>query len=189
MDLKSVTRKEVKKKLQNLNIKKYNTWSNCIANTLYETTWWRKATVIALTISRDREVSTIPIIERAWSSGKEVVIPKCDPYNHTMKFYRITSFSQLETVYFGLKEPIVEQTTYYKPEEIDLMIVPGVVFSRSGYRIGYGGGYYDRYLADFQGMKISLAFTVQLQKEVPFEPHDVPVEAIITNEGITVCHG
>lgn len=189
MDLKSVTRKEVKEKLQNLSVEQYKTWSGCIANTLYETTWWREAKVIALTVSRGREVSTIPIIERAWSSGKAVVIPKCDPHDNTMKFYRITSFSQLETVYFGLKEPIVEQTIYYKPEEIDLMIVPGVVFSKSGYRIGYGGGYYDRYLAHFRGMKVSLAFTVQLRKEVPFELHDVPVEAIITNEGITVCHG
>ncbi len=188
MDLKSINRKEVKEKLQNLSVEQFNKWSDCIADTLYKTTWWQKATVIAITVSRDREVSTIPIIERAWSSGKTVVVPKCDSNNHTMKFYRITSFSQLETVYFGLKEPIVEQTMYYKPEEIDLMIVPGVVFSRNGYRIGYGGGYYDRYLARFRGMKISLAFTVQLQKEVPFERHDVPVEAIITNEGITVCH-
>lgn len=189
MDTKLITRKKVKERLHTLSIEQYETWSDCIANTLYETTWWRKAKVIAITVSQDREVSTVPIIEKAWSSGKAVVVPKCNPNDHTMKFYRITSFSQLETVYFGLKEPIVEQTIHYKPEEIDLMIVPGVVFSRSGYRIGYGGGYYDRYLARFGGMKISLAFTVQLQKEVPFESHDVAVEAIITNEGITVCHG
>ncbi|HWO96036.1 MAG TPA: 5-formyltetrahydrofolate cyclo-ligase [Bacillus sp. (in: firmicutes)] len=189
MDIKSVSRKKIKERLQSLSVEQYKTWSECIANMLYTTAWWREANVIALTVSRGREVSTIPIIERAWASGKKVVIPKCNSQDYTMEFYCITSFSQLETVYFGLKEPIVEQTIHYKPEEIDLMIVPGVVFSGSGYRIGYGGGYYDRYLAHFQGAKISLAFTVQLQKEIPVESHDIPVEAVITNEGIMVCNG
>jgi 5-formyltetrahydrofolate cyclo-ligase len=189
VDRKSQARKEVKEELNLLPMEQHEMWSNQIAAKLYETSWWKDAAVIALTISRDREVSTMPLIERAWAAGKTVVVPKCNPTDHTMKFFRITSFSQLETVYFGLQEPIINETVYCSAEEIDLMVVPGIVFSKKGYRIGYGGGYYDRYLASFGGTAISLAFAFQLRKEVPADDHDIPVQAIITNEGITICDG
>ncbi|MFC3882916.1 5-formyltetrahydrofolate cyclo-ligase [Bacillus songklensis] len=188
MNIKASIRNEVKESLQQLTSETHKTWSDEIANTLFETNWWQESTVIALTISRGKEVSTTSIIQKAWESGKTVVVPKCDPKDYSMKFYKITSFSQLETVYFGLKEPIVSKTVYYDARDIDLIVVPGVVFAKDGYRIGYGGGYYDRYLVHFHGKKIALAFSIQLQQEVPFEQHDIPVEAIVTNEGVIVCH-
>jgi 5-formyltetrahydrofolate cyclo-ligase len=187
MSRKASIRNEIKESLQHLSPETYQAWSDKIANTLFETSWWKESAVIALTISRGKEVSTTSIIQKAWESGKTIVVPKCNPTDYSMRFYKITSFSQLETVYFDLKEPIVSKTVYYGAKDIDLMIVPGVVFAKNGYRIGYGGGYYDRYLVHFQGKKIALAFSVQLQREVPFEQHDIPVEAIVTNEGIIVC--
>lgn len=97
-----------------------------------------------------------------------------------MFFYAIENFGQLENVYMNLREPIVEETQLVVAEQIDIMIVPGVVFDKKGFRIGFGGGYYDRYLERYNGVTISLAFDTQIVNSVPIEPHDLPVDIIIT---------
>ena len=104
-----------------------------------------------------------------------------------MDFRILTSFDELETVYIDLLEPIVEQTESIGKEQIDLLIVPGVVFSNDGYRIGFGGGYYDRYMTDYKGATISLAFHSQVNHEVPIEAHDIPVQKIITERDFIDC--
>ena len=84
-------------------------------------------------------------------------------------------------------EPIVEETTSIKKEVIDLQIVPGVVFSNEGYRIGFGGGYYDRYLTDYNGYTLSLAFECQTGYVIPIETHDIPVRKIYTEKREILC--
>jgi 5-formyltetrahydrofolate cyclo-ligase len=135
---------------------------------------------IAITIANKPEVDTKEIIESLWSKDIRVVVPKCDPKKRSMNFYAIHNFQQLETVYMDLQEPIPEITELVAAEEIDCIIVPGIVFDINGYRIGYGGGYYDRYLKDFEGSLISLAFDTQIVDSIPFESHDLPVDIIIT---------
>ena len=76
-------------------------------------------------------------------------------------FDLLLSYDNLETVYMDLLEPIIEETVSVAKNEIDLQIVPGVVFSDEGYRIGFGGGYYDRYIMDYKGATLSLAFECQ----------------------------
>lgn len=141
---------------------------------------FQEAGTIAVTISRFPEVDTRLLIEHAWQTGKRVVVPKCIASTREMDFRAITSFDDLETVYMDLLEPIEERTSSIKKDEIDLQLVPGVVFSEKGFRIGFGGGYYDRYLEGYKGETISLAFEVQLIEAVPIEPHDIPVDWIIT---------
>ena len=141
---------------------------------------FQKAESIAVTISRFPELDTRLLIEHAWQAGKQVVVPKCIAATRDMDFRVITSFDDLETVYMDLLEPIEERTLSIQKNNIDLQIVPGVVFSKEGYRIGFGGGYYDRYLEGYKGETISLAFEVQLIEAVPIEPHDIPVDWIIT---------
>ena len=103
-----------------------------------------------------------------------------------MQFYEIDSFAQTERAFKDILEPIPECTVLVEKEQIDVIVVPGVVFDRNGYRIGFGGGYYDRYLQDFEGLRVSLAFQEQLYTEVPRESHDLPVHILITdNECIT----
>ncbi|MDZ7834585.1 MAG: 5-formyltetrahydrofolate cyclo-ligase [Alkalibacterium sp.] len=91
---------------------------------------------------------------------------------------------QVEKGYSDLIEPIVTETTRVDAESIDLMIVPGVIFTPSGYRIGYGGGYYDRFLKDFSNTTVSLLHSNQLVESFPVEPHDIPVQYLITEEGL-----
>lgn len=142
---------------------------------------------IAITISNNREVDTTGIIESLWKQGKRVVVPKCNSINRTMQFYKIENFNQLEIVYMDLREPIPQITELVSAEQIDCMIVPGIVFDKSGYRIGYGGGYYDRYLEKFKGNVISLAFHNQLVDMVPRDPHDLPVNLIVTEQNRIDC--
>ncbi len=76
---------------------------------------------------------------------------------------------------------------FVEKDRHDLIIVPGVAFSKDGYRIGYGGGYYDRYLADYQGSTLSLAADFQMQPFLTKESHDIPVQFIVTNFGTIYC--
>ena len=185
--LKNELRKEMKTKLKSLTEEEHTELSSYIQTQLFQTKEWQEAKTIGVTVSRFPEVRTEEIIERAWNEGKKVVVPKCNSKSTTMDFYEMKSFHDLEVVYYGLREPIVSKTKYVPSSEIELIIVPGLIYDKAGYRIGFGGGYFDRYLQNFQGRKISLAFSTQVMEKVPRESFDIPVEAIITDEGVIRC--
>lgn len=142
---------------------------------------------IAITISNKQEVDTKEIIESLWNHKKKVVVPKCNSVDRSMNFYEINNFNQLENVYMDLLEPNPKCTHLVSPDHIDCIIVPGIVFDKKGYRIGYGGGYYDRYLTQFKGMLISLAFNIQIRNSVPVEEFDIPVDLILTETDRIDC--
>lgn len=173
-------RKEMKQKLQNMTENEY--WHSChvIKEQLINSKEWIKAKTIGITISTGREVDTKAIIEAGWQQNKRMVVPKCFPKQKELKFYQINSFTELEDSFYGLKEPIISITPFVPKQEIELLIVPGIIFDSHGYRIGYGGGYYDRFLVDYQQNTIALAFGLQIINEVPFEAHDIAIERIIT---------
>ncbi|MEH7086164.1 5-formyltetrahydrofolate cyclo-ligase [Neobacillus drentensis] len=184
MNNKLSIRKDMKEQLSSLTKLLYEDYSNNIAGRLYDDQDWKEAQVIGITISKKPEVDTYQIIERAWELGKQVVVPKCDPKEKKMTFRRITDFSQLETVYYGLLEPIESLTNPMSADRIDLIIVPGLAYTREGYRLGFGGGYYDRYLQNYNGKTLSLAFAEQLVPQFHVEEHDIPVSKIITNNEV-----
>jgi len=173
--------------LNYINRKEHDNLSSEIKNLFISTDEFQNAQTIGMTISRFPEVNTRFIIEAAWSMGKQVAAPKCIKQTREMDFRLITSYSDLETIYMDLLEPIVEKTQSIKKEDIDLLVVPGVLYSNEGYRIGFGGGYYDRYLMDFGGHTMSLAFNSQTNRKIPVEEHDIPVELIITEKAIHQC--
>lgn len=169
-------------KLNKLSVEQYEGKSIKIAKKLFKHPIWKDSQVIGITMSRFPEVNTTPIIEKAWQENKTVVIPKCNPQEKQMTFRILENFSQVETVFYGLSEPIESKTAAVKKTEIDLLIVPGVVYNKKGYRIGFGGGYYDRYLASYLANTISLAFSMQIVDDYrfPVEEHDIPVQTILT---------
>lgn len=168
------------KELKKLSKQEHEQYSYEIASRLFETLPWKEANVIGITVSNYPEVDTYQIIRKAWEQEKKVVVPKCHPKEKQMTFHEIHRFTQLESVYYGLLEPIESLTVKVEPHEIDLVIVPGLAFSNEGYRLGFGGGYYDRYLANYKGTTISMAFPIQLKENIPVEVHDIPVKKIIT---------
>jgi len=184
MQDKQTIRRMVKDALSNLTKPSYEDFSYKIANKLFKDEDWKQANTIGVTVSHFPEVDTYQIIRKAWENGKRVVVPKCYPKTKGLSFRSLTEFSQLESVFYGLLEPIPERTIEVVPEEIDLLIVPGLAFTRAGNRIGFGGGYYDRFLADYHGKTIALAFKEQIISQFPVEVYDLPVAKIITPEEV-----
>lgn len=170
--------------LQSLDRLHYEQMSYMIGKTLTQTEEWKKADTIALTVSRFPEVDTWQLIRKGWEEGKRIAVPKCHPDTKKMTFRQIQSFTDLEHSFFGLFEPKENETPAVPKEEIDLVIVPGLLYSREGYRIGFGGGYYDRFLQDYKGHTVSLAFSLQLRDYLPVEEHDIPVAKIVTESEI-----
>ncbi|RFU61949.1 5-formyltetrahydrofolate cyclo-ligase [Bacillus sp. V59.32b] len=166
----------------------YHLLSRAIANQLYQLPEWGKANLIGITISNHPEVDTREIIERAWKQGKEVAVPKCFPADKSIQFRKIVSFDELEKVYYGLWEPIMTETEIVSANEIGLLVVPGLAFTESGYRLGFGGGYYDRFLPYYKGPTLSLAFKDQILPALPVETHDIPVAKLVTPEKVFVCN-
>lgn len=183
MDKKQL-RNQIKHQIASMNRLTYEQRCFSIASKLYAFPQWRESDLIAVTVSSQSEVDTWQIIRQGWLENKTVCVPKCDPVQKEMTFYRINSFSSLEAGFGGLYEPSARQCEVIEPEAISAVIVPGLVFDRQGYRIGFGGGYYDRFLARYTGQTISLALSFQITDRVPAEPHDIPVQTIVTEHGV-----
>ncbi|MFC6180907.1 5-formyltetrahydrofolate cyclo-ligase [Lactiplantibacillus daowaiensis] len=149
---------------------------------LFASSAWQQAQVVAMTISSAIEVDTQPIIEAAWQAGKQVVIPKTLPHRQ-MAFMPYTATSELARTKFGILEPV--NGTAVAKTAIDLILVPGLGYSRDQHaRIGFGGGYYDRYLADYPGVKLTLAFQVMAfdHAEWPVDAYDILLDQLIVAE-------
>ncbi|HLR71493.1 MAG TPA: 5-formyltetrahydrofolate cyclo-ligase [Pseudogracilibacillus sp.] len=151
---------------------------------LLKSACWKNAKTIGITCATELEWNTIPIIQHAWKEGKTVAVPKTNSSQSTMEFYQIDYLSQLRKGYGDILEPITDNKQLIKKQEIDLLIVPGVIFDEYGYRIGFGGGYYDRYLVDFKHETVSLLSTFQLVRSLPIEKHDIHVQYLITENGL-----
>lgn len=151
-----------------------------LLKSLFQSTEWQQADSIGVTLSMDHEVSTENIIRFALIENKKVYVPNCDYKNKTMDFVRFHSPSDLykdEKGILAVKHPTEVNN------EIDLLLVPGLAFNREGYRIGYGGGYYDRFLSSFKGQTVSVILDAQLMK-IPVDDFDQPVHKIITEKRI-----
>jgi 5-formyltetrahydrofolate cyclo-ligase len=145
---------------------------------------WNEAKTIGITISQGVEWNTEAIIKNGWKEGKRMVIPKCLPKTSELVFYEFESYSELETTSLNLLEPVPEKTKKIEKEAIDLLIVPGLIFDKFGYRIGFGGGYYDRFLAHFSKETVSILSRNQLVASLPKEEFDIPVKHLLTEEGL-----
>lgn len=184
VDEKNKLRKQIRHILSQMPKLEVETFTTKIHQNLFSTPEWKNAKTIGITISIGNEIDTYKIIEKAWEVGKRVAVPKCIVETYQLDFYVITNFNQLEKGYFNLYEPVPERTQLVNFQEFDLLIVPGLAFSHNGFRLGQGGGYYDRILKDFQGNTLSLAFDKQLIDTLPVEKHDCKVDAIITEQGV-----
>lgn len=136
---------------------------------------WKKAHSIGVTKATKFEFPTEAVIQRAFSEGKKVAVPKSLPKGK-MIFHWIDQTTPFYTTKFGVDEPDVEQLA--APNELDLLIVPGLVYNRAGYRIGFGGGYYDRYLADYEGTTCSFVFAEQLMEDWKPDSYDQPIQQL-----------
>ena len=133
--------------------------------------------------SVEDEADTRRIINRALSDNKRVALPKCIDKNGNMKFYYIASADDLSIGMYGIMEPCGEdEATAYG--NCAICLVPGLSFDRYGYRLGYGKGYYDRFLKEFGGISIGLCYNACLSELLPKDEYDIKVDYIITDTKI-----
>ncbi|MBQ7835398.1 MAG: 5-formyltetrahydrofolate cyclo-ligase [Ruminiclostridium sp.] len=128
-------------------------------------------------ISTEIEVDTVKFIETMLKKGKTVAVPRCEGKN--MRFIRINGFDSLKKGAFGILEPVGnDEVTDFKSS---VCITPALSFNRDGYRLGYGGGYYDRFSADYSGIMIGICYE-DFVDEIPVEEFDRPVSILITDK-------
>ncbi|MCX6769980.1 MAG: phosphoribosylglycinamide formyltransferase [Candidatus Micrarchaeota archaeon] len=162
---------------------------NCISimDTVLNLEEFKSAECVLLYSSKGGEVHTEGIIQSALSIGKRVALPVTKKESHALELYAIAGMDELSPGAFGILEPKSDPARRVQPEEVDLVLVPGVSFDRRGHRLGYGMGYYDLLLKRVKGRKIGLAYGMQMVERVPDEPHDVAVDMIVTENEIIRC--
>lgn len=149
---------------------------------------YKKSNFIFTFISTEYEVDTHNIIRYSIKNKKRVGVPITIPKEKKMIVSEILDFDkELEMGYYNILTPKKEYIRKVSTDIIDLVLVPGLIFSKDGYRIGYGGGYYDRFLKDMNVIKVGVCFNMQLKDEFPISKHDIPVDLIITEDKIINC--
>ena len=143
---------------------------------------YRCARSIFVYVSYKNEVDTHNIITDALARGKVVCVPKVISLKEGMAAVRLESFEELRKGPYGILEPELLPERIVKPSDMDLLIMPGVAFDLKGGRIGYGGGFYDRFLKEVDGSvpKIALAYSFQVFESVPMEESDMRIDKVIT---------
>ncbi len=129
------------------------------------------------------EVDTKELLDRILKDGKNLFLPRCDVKNHTMQAIEVNALSTLKKGAYGIAEPSGEGTA---PEKLDLVIVPLVGFDRKKARLGYGGGYYDRFLPETNAVRIAIAFSNQEVSEIPIEKTDALLDIVVTEKEVIV---
>lgn len=175
MDKKAL-RRQIGEKKSAMTADEIERRSAILAERLFATAQYRRAGAVYAYLSFNQEVRTRPIIEHAWASGKRVAVPKV--VGDEMTFIWLERFDDLAVSGFGVPEPAGDGPV--AADESALVLMPGLVFDPQGHRVGYGGGYYDRYLARHPGhVKVALCFDFQLIGHIEPDPHDIPADLVI----------
>ena len=176
--MKSELRKQVLHEMKAIPREQKQAMDQALTDQFLKHPFYQEAKLIASYLSFPHEFQTQELIEQALKDGKKVLIPKTYPKGR-MDFV-VYDPHQLVKTSFGLLEPQGDLEVV-DASQIDLIHVPGLVFTTEGYRIGYGGGYYDRYLKHFPGHTLSTIYPCQIQDFSP-ENHDIPVQEVLIDE-------
>lgn len=150
--------------------------SSRLTELFLQTEAYRNAETIYGYLPYNQEVRTVPILQHALSDGKRVAVPKC--YGDEMRFIYLEDLTQVAPGYSRIPEPIADEPVAHDPTALVLM--PGLAFTRQGQRIGYGGGFYDKYLSNEPGHPtVALCYDFQLQEQLPTEEFDIPVDLVL----------
>ncbi|MBF9658530.1 5-formyltetrahydrofolate cyclo-ligase [Streptococcus pseudopneumoniae] len=177
--MKSELRKQVLQEMKAISQERKQAIEQALTERLLHHPFYQEAKVIATYLSFPHEFQTQGLIEQALRDGKKVLIPKT--YSKGRMDFVVYDLQQLVKTSFGLLEP-QGNLEVVDASQIDLIHVPGLAFTMEGYRIGYGGGYYDRYLEQFTGHTLSTVYHYQVQDFIP-ENHDIPVQEVLIDEG------
>lgn len=149
----------------------------------------KKADTVLCYISLDDEICTDEIVRVLLDSGKSVGAPYCVNNNGNMDFYYITDFDDLRIQSFGVREPVIEKCKKVTSFDNTIIILPGLCFDPNGNRLGYGKGYYDRFLQIHSLISVGLCYNSLIVKKVPTDMYDKKADIIVTENDIIRING
>lgn len=152
-----------------------------IKRRLVSTYQYKNCKTVMIYASTAIEVDTFGIIEQALADGKKVALPRCITGTREMSFHYVSDIVQLQKGSFGVLEPTQDMPLADNPDE-PLMVVPALMLDSFGYRLGYGGGYYDRYLSAFEGESIGICYSENYCYRLCHGRYDVPLGAVLTDK-------
>ena len=178
---KKALRREIGAKKRAMSAEEIERASARLAEKFFQTELYRQAKAIYGYLSYNQEVRTEPILRRAQADGKRVAVPKV--YGDEMRFLWLDDLKQVAPGAYGIPEPIADGPVAM--DETALVLMPGLAFDPEGHRLGYGGGFYDRYLEKHPKLKrVAVAFEFQMMPEVPTEPTDICPHIVVTEESV-----
>lgn len=145
---------------------------------------YKKAKTLLCFVSTKHEIDTHELIKHAFENNKTVAVPKCINQKGSMGFYIINSFDDLKKSTFGLLEPDRDTAKRLLDFSDSICILPGLSFDKFGFRIGYGKGYYDRFLSKYMGKKIGVCYDNCMSDVLPRGKYDVAADMIVTQVGV-----
>ncbi|WP_101696550.1 5-formyltetrahydrofolate cyclo-ligase [Clostridium minihomine] len=143
---------------------------------------YSRASTVFTYISKELEVDTLAVIKAAWANQKRVAAPRCIPGTRDMEFFYIRSLEDLAPGTFGVMEPVPERCEKVEDESSGFCLVPGFSFDVQGFRLGYGSGYYDRFLSRFGGFTVGVCYSFCVQWNLPHGYYDRSVDILITEK-------
>lgn len=150
--------------------------SNALAEKFYNSPAYQAASTIYGYLPYNQEVRTVPMLQRALDEGKRVAVPKV--YGEEMRFIYLEDLTQVSKGYAGIPEPIADAPV--AEDKQALVLMPGLAFDPQGHRIGYGGGFYDRFLAqEPHHPTLALCYEFQVQAHLDTEEFDIPVDTVL----------
>ncbi|MBE6947385.1 MAG: 5-formyltetrahydrofolate cyclo-ligase [Ruminococcaceae bacterium] len=173
---KATIRKQIRELKKAMTAEEIQQSSEKLGELFLSSELYRQAKTIYGYLPYNQEVRTTPILAQALADGKKVAVPKV--YGEQMKFIYLTDLSQVEKGYCGIPEPIADEPVADDPTA--LVLLPGLAFDRQGHRMGYGGGFYDKFLAtEPHHPTIALCYSFQVLPQLPAEEFDVPVDVVL----------
>lgn len=184
LETKKEIRANIKKKRASLPAEVRQAFSTKITEAVLSHPLYQDADEIYCYVSFGDEVSTLELLTACWDSEKKVAVPKILEVG-TMEFFYIDSIEELSEGYYGIQEP--KEINQADGRNV-LVIMPGVAFDKQGGRLGYGKGFYDKYLQRHPGYhRMALAFEIQCMDFVPTDVHDIHPELIVTEKESYIC--
>ena len=173
---KTVMRQQIREQKRAMTQQQIEEASARLGELLAETQAYQQAKTIYGYLPYNQEVRTVPMLERALWEGKRVAVPKV--YGTEMKFIYLDNLSAVSKGYAGIPEPIADAPVADDPTA--LVLLPGLAFDKEGHRIGYGGGYYDKFLASEPGHPtIALCYAFQMLPKIETEEFDIPADCVL----------
>lgn len=175
MDKKEL-RRQIREKKRAMTPQQIEQASARLGELFLQSAYYKEAKTIYGYLPYNQEVRTVPMLEQAIKDGKRVAVPKC--YGDEMKFIYMDDLSKVEAGYANIPEPIADEPV--ADDKTALVLMPGMAFTKNGDRMGYGGGFYDKFLAaEPEHPTLALCYDFQMVETLPTEEYDIPVDCVI----------